>query len=311
MNNTTPSRKATVSREDVAFPVVPRRDRIHVLREFMLETFEFLKCGCKNNNNNNSKDSVVVLDVAGGRGDLSFVLVNADNHFVNAVIVDPRLPEHDKIATTCTWYAQHPVQAAEQAAAGQALPRLNLQPPFKAPRHLRLFFEEALLQVWLQQQEQDRAFEAFEAYWNDTRRRIQKLETKFPSHWQTITKAKTTLALPPNTVNDSKEAWNLLNNASLVVGFHSDQATDACIDFALQRHLPFCVVPCCVFTATFPHRKTIHGRPVSTYQDYVQYLRNKHARMRMTTLPFASTASGHGAGLARNTVLYMLPQDYL
>ena len=309
MNDMNNSR--TTAADTDTFPVVPRRDRIHVLREFMLETFDCLQ-------KSNKGIDIVVLDVAGGRGDLSFVLVNAD-HF-NAVVVDPRLPDHDKIATTCAWYAQHQDEAAEQAASGQALARLKLQPPYKAPQHLSLFFEEELLQVLSQESRQQ---EAFETYWNDTRRRIQKLETKFPSHWKSRSSsnnnsssnnkknAATSPRIPPGIVNDPKEAWSILNNVSLVVGFHSDQATDACLDFALQRRLPFCIVPCCVFTATFPHRKTIHNKPVSTYQDYVQYLRRKHGKMRVATLPFHSAAKGNGAGLARNTVLYMLEQDYL
>lgn len=49
---------------------------------------------------------------------------------------------------------------------------------------------------------------------------------------------------------------------------------------------------------------------VSTYQDYIVYLQEKHPNMRVATLPFNSRAQGDGAGLARNIVLYMLSSDY-
>ena len=47
-----------------------------------------------------------------------------------------------------------------------------------------------------------------------------------------------------------------LKNASVVVGLHPDQATDALVDFALASGKPFAVVPCCTYGADFPKRRT-------------------------------------------------------
>ena len=62
---------------------VPRRDRVATFRDFVLQTFPNV--------------SGVVLDVAGGRGDLSWLFANADG--IDAVVVDPRPTDHRKIST--------------------------------------------------------------------------------------------------------------------------------------------------------------------------------------------------------------------
>ena len=51
-----------------------------------------------------------------------------------------------------------------------------------------------------------------------------------------------------------------LKNASVVVGLHPDQATDALVDFALASGKPFAVVPCCTYGADFPKRRTPSGK---------------------------------------------------
>ena len=98
-------------------------------------------------------------------------------------------------------------------------------------------------------------------------------------------------------------------SASVFVGMHADQATELIIDAALANNIPFAVVPCCVFKHSFPHRKLKNVLPeksgsnsnfVETYEQLVQYLKAKHPHVRVTNLPF----------IGRNTVLYMLPDDF-
>jgi hypothetical protein len=67
-----------------------------------------------------------------------------------------------------------------------------------------------------------------------------------------------------NTNNDNEEptppldalaALRLFSSSiKLIVGFHPDQATEACMDLAVLLQIPFCVVPCCVFPNEFPNR---------------------------------------------------------
>ena len=65
-----------------------------------------------------------------------------------------------------------------------------------------------------------------------------------------------------------------LRDCSAVVGLHSDHATEWIVDFALERGIPFAVVPCCVCPGSFPHRR-LRGAPVSTHDDFVEYLVSK------------------------------------
>ncbi|KAF4722893.1 hypothetical protein FOZ63_011418, partial [Perkinsus olseni] len=64
-------------------------------------------------------------------------------------------------------------------------------------------------------------------------------------------------------------ALEVLADASLVVGLHSDQATERIVDFALAAGKPFAVVPCCVYQKCFPDRKLPDGQLVSTYEEFI------------------------------------------
>jgi hypothetical protein len=68
----------------------------------------------------------------------------------------------------------------------------------------------------------------------------------------------------------------------VVIGYHPDQATEPIVDYALASGKPFVIVPCCVFARDFPHRRRPGppgpdgaGREVSSYEDFVEYLRAK------------------------------------
>jgi hypothetical protein len=96
------------------------------------------------------------------------------------------------------------------------------------------------------------------------------------------------------TMNSSVGARLREMQPSLLVGMHSDQATEAIIDTALELNIPFAVVPCCTFPELFPHRRTALGGPVASYAEFIEYLRGKHPSIRSTFLPFKG----------RNQVLY-------
>lgn len=80
---------------------------------------------------------------------------------------------------------------------------------------------------------------------------------------------------------------DLLVNCSAIVALHPDEATNVIVDMAVQRRVPFVVVPCCVFSRLFPDRlKPNSNLPVTTYLDLIDYLASKHESIRRTTLPF-------------------------
>ena len=89
------------------------------------------------------------------------------------------------------------------------------------------------------------------------------------------------------------------------------QATALIIDFALASDKPFAVLPCCVFPKANPHRRTPCGGPVTTYDQFVNYLAAKHPLIRRHRLsqfegrnvvlwydpfPWAPLAGGGGGG---------------
>ena len=65
---------------------------------------------------------------------------------------------------------------------------------------------------------------------------------------------------------------DVLERCTHVIAMHPDQATDAVIEFAIERRLPFAIVPCCVYSKDFPHRRLRSGARVSTHRDLVDHL---------------------------------------
>lgn len=90
------------------------------------------------------------------------------------------------------------------------------------------------------------------------------------------------------------EAQAAAAKASVLIGMHSDDATEAIVDKALCLGKPFACVPCCVFPSRHPERLTPQGGPVTTTDEFVAYLRAKDAKIQLAYLPF----------VGRNKVVY-------
>ena len=92
----------------------------------------------------------------------------------------------------------------------------------------------------------------------------------------------------------------LLRSASLVVGMHPDEATEAIVEHSLAHGKRFAVVPCCVFAHLFPDRilssvDSNGSRPVRDINDFCTYLKAKDPRIEECALPFEG----------RNKVLFL------
>lgn len=98
---------------------------------------------------------------------------------------------------------------------------------------------------------------------------------------------------------EDEENATLVRDASLLVGMHPDEATDAIFDVALKLGKPFVVVPCCVFGQTFPHRRKPDGERVVSFDDLVEYLLAKSPDIQRAFLPIDG----------KNMVLYRLPRS--
>lgn len=80
---------------------------------------------------------------------------------------------------------------------------------------------------------------------------------------------------------------DLLENCSMLVGMHPDEATDAIIDFAIQTQKPFAILPCCLCLDKFPERRLRDdGREVKTFDEFVRFLMEKHPGNRQVKMSY-------------------------
>ena len=96
---------------------------------------------------------------------------------------------------------------------------------------------------------------------------------------------------------DPAEARDIVRRCHLVVGLHPDQAAGDIIDFAMAMGVPYCIVPCCVYSDTFAQRKLRDGTKVRTFDHLVEWLCEKDPRAKTATLDLEG----------KNTVVYTLP----
>eukprot|EP00088_Acartia_fossae_P050720 TRINITY_DN5684_c0_g1_i1.p1 TRINITY_DN5684_c0_g1~~TRINITY_DN5684_c0_g1_i1.p1 ORF type:complete len:372 (+),score=65.54 TRINITY_DN5684_c0_g1_i1:818-1933(+) len=83
----------------------------------------------------------------------------------------------------------------------------------------------------------------------------------------------------------------------LIIGMHPDEATEVIVDTGLHHAIPVSLVPCCVFSANFPHRRLANGDVPRSLPQFIEYLKEKSVLIQHQSLPF----------VGRNTVLYTLP----
>jgi hypothetical protein len=299
------------SGKDRSLRLYSKKHRVYVLREFILQTYgaAYLKPG------------VVILDVAGGKGDLSWLLYNVDD--LHSVVVDPRRTINH-IDKSVAFLRAHPEECRRRAVPGIAtyqpiaalMPQLQAKDyVLKTPPHLRLFVDKELVETVkkvLACIEQCGRCECIEwdEYWTRASIRVAGFITPTGKNDFSIDAGEPT----ESTIADSTEALDWILRARLIVGFHPDQATDYCFQLAELLHIPVCVVPCCVFPSEFPHRRlesdtddndVASFRSVEKYNDLIDYLVQEHPTVRTATLDFPGTTT------ARRIVLYTLPPRLL
>lgn len=107
------------------------------------------------------------------------------------------------------------------------------------------------------------------------------------------------------TLAETRDALDdALRRCTHVIAMHPDQATDAAVDFALERGLPFAVVPCCVYSKEFTTRRLRGGERVTTHAHLVRYLTEKSSLtdVRVAELPFSGkNIVVYSHGIARST----------
>ncbi|KAG0212897.1 hypothetical protein BGX28_005359 [Mortierella sp. GBA30] len=108
----------------------------------------------------------------------------------------------------------------------------------------------------------------------------------------------------------------MIENASIIIGMHPDQATEPIVVMALQYDKPFAVVPCCVFANENRHRRLLNGGEVNTTIAFVEYLMEREAQsepeknLLTTSIPSISpTHSSHRQHISKKTRKEFLPFD--
>jgi hypothetical protein len=305
-----------------------------IFRAWLLTTFGHDYLLGSSNKSSSGGSCGGVLDVAGGKGELAFELENLSG--IRTHVVDPR-PLTLRRAFL-KWKSGHYEKAASNPILGRYLTHYNQQVVPSYPGHLRVFFNEHLIERFttyhsshysdnsipgkkkVQCQlakdwwEQCRDYAQQQAW---TRKGLESATTdklSDPENGSSAsrncedegelemvkdTQLESWLSNAPCDVADVDQALKILSNCSAVLGLHPDQATEACVDFALATNKPFAVVPCCVFSSLFRNRRMKDGSPVKTTSQLIQYLMEKEERIQVDTLGFEGM----------NRVVYLTPEQ--
>ena len=284
-----------------------------VLRRWLLDHvgIEKLRSGC-------------VLDVAGGKGELAWELLNLN--LVEAVVLDPR--PLDLKTVERKWrhglFWRNPIfhHFLHCDFDGTREP--------KVPQHLRLLLTDALMTSLTQTDDITAVVcesrrRAMELRWTrkglvdheDETVENEELEMLASEKDSSGEKAHASKEFErsldvEDTMNSKDDFDNVddmdmakafletIKGCSMVVALHPDQATEVAIRLALHLQKPFAVVPCCVYASDFPKRKLKHTQqPVRTYQELLEYLQDLDPRIERSELDFEG----------KSTLLFMKPSE--
>lgn len=228
-----------------------------------------------------------MLDVAGGKGELAFELLNLNN--ITSTVIDPRPTALGKFKTKFEYgiYSRNPALAKWNPAAashGEAW----------LPQHLRLFFNSTLFERLECDSDLELAPFLQEAYhvaettcWTN-KGLTHEDGTDLPEEEEEEeegcaccccaepepTEMNPEPLLAVRQVREPHEVRKVLTECSGVFGMHPDQVTPAphmtptksccpqaaepIVDWALRMNKPFAVVPCCVYSKEFPNRYSVY-----------------------------------------------------
>ncbi|KAA8492384.1 hypothetical protein FVE85_7891 [Porphyridium purpureum] len=220
-----------------------------------------------------------VVDVAGGKGELGFELVNLNR--IGTTVVDPRVPNVGRYVRKWNRNHYHNPSVSSLREELNDEPRVEGRQPV-APANVRVFFGPWLYDAHTDASTRERDYYASVAE-----------ATMIEWTAQGLSRHESAPALPSRAellarpdVTDFHSACELVADASVLVGLHPDQAAGAIIDAAILLRKPFAVLPCCTYSKEFPDRRTPSGEHVKSYEQLVPYLQAKHAAIQATTLPF-------------------------
>ena len=252
-----------------------RKTRCYVFREWLLERYSpILGRGD------------VILDCAGGKGDLSFLLSNADEY--RSVVLDPRITKNRHIVKSIQYLRDQPEEAKKREVPGLPTyqPLAGLLTKFhgkqlsdlESPQHMRILVDKDLVEAVKRYKESEGGggFKIWEEYWGQA---LLKGKEATPLGYKEEEEGGTkdgSSSQKYGPITSAKDAIDTILAAKLIVGFHPDQATDYAIELAGVLGVPVAVVPCCVFPSEFSHRRMAHGSTVKYYTHLIQYIKEQY-----------------------------------
>mmetsp|Transcript_856 Transcript_856/g.935 ORF Transcript_856/g.935 Transcript_856/m.935 type:complete len:435 (+) Transcript_856:80-1384(+) len=189
-----------------------------------------------------------ILDVAGGKGELAFKLLNYAG--IKTTIVDPR--PYNTLRMLKYLSKDHVLRLRQKALSelkqgkNNEVKSVSVRVPL--PGHIRCWFS-------------------------------------FNTNSETVNFEKSTDYAAESLSSTTQELDRLtehIKSCSMICGFHPDQATEPIVDCALALKKPFAIVPCCVFPKLFKHRSHI-----VSHDAFCKFLLAKDsAKVKMSTLSF-------------------------
>lgn len=243
-----------------------------------------------------------IVDVAGGKGNLSFEFLNLNG--IESTVIDPRkqLNLRKRIECLKKGYLHRNKVITEKYVDythDQCLENI------KIPVHLKLFFDERLLNAfrswhYFKHHKNVYNFIASDEIWQELidsqMKHFKKMNNqswlkKYNQRIDEQTMNGNNSNAMQNTLNirerievDCCRMMELLDNCSCIIGLHPDYATEFIVDFALEFRKAFAIVPCCVFPNSFQNRKLPNGKKVRKYADFCEYLKLKNFNIEEDSL---------------------------
>ncbi|KAG0287210.1 hypothetical protein BGZ98_004766 [Dissophora globulifera] len=228
---------------------VPHSQRAFIFCRWLVNTFgvDYLNSGSG------------VLDVAGGKGEISLFLTHMFG--IRSTVVEPNVRRdkpYQRKNLMGVIQRQLDIESGGDGLSFKKLPVLTSAPP---PNDDEVVDGKEKAAAGFQESDIGESESA-----KKERRRLKKLQ-------------RDQFTVPRlSTLLDDKFALDygdMLQGASILIGMHPDQATEPIVDMALKHNKPFAVVPCCVFALDNPHRRLASGGEVNTTLEFIQYLIEK------------------------------------
>jgi len=265
--------------------------RSSIFRVFLIDNFgeEFLRSGAG------------VIDVAGGKGQLSYELLNLNN--IPATVIDP-VQLDGRIFTRGVSRGQwhHRMELYRVS-----VPFEDAKKEVKTPDHFRCVFhphlwEEDAIGLLTSPYPMLEATELDVLQYNA----FLTAQTKIFNRWTAKTRRKR--AADVENKKHFVKPWDLevseenfhslkrkLRECSAIVGLHPDQSTDYIIDYALKTGKPFAVIPCCLHSKQFSGKRNSERQAIRDFGKLLEFYKRK-----APGCIFSRTLDFEG----RNTVVY-------